>query len=148
MSKKDPVLKPAINTQTAPIKKSSPETVAKPESKPEPKPTPTVKVEPKTKPVKPIEKQDLLFRQNPTHFTLQLMGSHKRDSLTLIQRAHKLTTQSAIIRTQLKGADWYILIYKSFPDKQQARNAAKTLPKALRLTQPWPRRLGELKNLK
>jgi len=102
---------------------------------------------PAPKPIKPVKK-DWFSQQNPEHFTLQLMGSHQRSSLSLVQRAHKLGAQSAIVRTQLKGADWYILIYKSFPDKQQARDAAKALPEPLRLTQPWPRRLGELKNLK
>ncbi len=98
---------------------------------------------------KPVAvKKDWLTQQNPTYFTLQIMGSRKRSSLALVQRAHKLTKQSAIIRTKLKGADWYILIYKSFATKQQAREAAKSLPKALQLTQPWPRPLAELKNLK
>jgi len=106
---------------------------------------------PTTKTVKPVTspvKKDWLARQNKNHFTLQLMGSSTRDSLSLVQRAHKIGSQSAIIRTNLKGKDWYILIYKSYPSKQQARNAANILPKALRLTKPWPKRIGDIKPVK
>jgi len=89
-----------------------------------------------------------LEQQNPQHFTLQLMGSRKRSSLSLVQRAHNITTTSAIIRTQLKGADWYILVHKSFATKQLAREGTKKLPKALLVTQPWPRQIKELQALK
>ncbi len=100
------------------------------------------------KQVKASKKKSWLSQQNPNHFTLQLMGSRKRSSLNLVQRAHKIAAESAIIQTKLKGADWYILIYKSFPSKQQARDAVKKLPRALQLTQPWPRPLKDLKKLK
>ncbi len=124
-----------------------------------PTPPPVPKTEPVVVTEKPIttdsavksaiepEKKDWLSQQKANHFTLQLMGSRKRSSLVLVQRAHKITTESAIIRTQLKGADWFILIYKNFPSKQQARDAVKRLPKALQLTKPWPRPFKGLKNL-
>jgi len=109
------------------------------------KPTASGKTAPK--PVAPIKK-DWLTQQNKNHYTLQIMGSRQRSSLALVQEAHKIGSQSAIIRTDLKGKDWYILVYKSYPTKQQARNAANNLPRALRLTEPWPRRLGDIKSLK
>ena len=145
-----PVAKPPT---TQPVKPSL-VTVPKIATKTKPTVIPAAKVLPikkqtvATKPAKPAVKKDWLSQQNPKHFTLQLMGSRKRSSLSLVQRAHKIAAESAIIRTKLKGADWYILIYKSFPSKQQARDAAKKLPKALQLTQPWPRPLKGLKNLK
>jgi len=120
--------KPAVNIK--------PITSEKPASKPVPTKKPT-----------PINK-DWLTQQNKNHFTLQIMGSRQRSSLALVQKAHKIGSQSAIIRTDLKGKDWYILVYKSYPTKQQARNAANNLPRALRLTEPWPRRLGDIKSLK
>lgn len=95
-----------------------------------------------------LVKKGWLAQQNKNHFTLQIMGSRQRGSLALVQKAHKIGSQSAIIRTDLKGKDWYILVYKSYPTKQQARNAANILPRALRLTQPWPRRIGDIKSLK
>jgi len=122
--------------------------IATPSTKPEPSTEPTPSIPSSPKVAKPLAEQNWLSQQNPDHFTLQLMGSRKLSSLNLVQRAHKLTSQSAIIRTELKGDAWYILVYKSFPSKQQARDGAKALPKALKLTQPWPRRLGELQNIK
>jgi len=127
-----------------------------PKSKPAIKPTPvaTVKAKitkttPSISAPKPVAvKKDWLTQQNPAYFTLQIMGSRQRNSLTLVQRTHKLAKQSAIVRTKLKGADWYILIYRSFATKRQAREAVKSLPKALQLAQPWPRQLAEIKNLK
>jgi len=112
------------------------------------KPVPVVAEKIIPKPVQATSKKDWLSQQDPEHFTLQLMGSRKLDSLTLVQRAHKITAESAIVRTQLKGSDWYILVYKSFPSKQQARDAINTLPKGLQITQPWPRPLKDLKKLK
>jgi len=116
------------------------------------KPKPTVKTVIAEKPVKkpsPIAaKKDWLSQQNKNHYTLQIMGSRQRNSLSSVQRNHKIGSQSAIVRTKLKGQDWYILIYKSYPTKQQARNAANILPKSLRRTQPWPRRFGDIKSVK
>lgn len=116
------------------------------------KPTTATKPVVKKKPIaieKPAPvKKDWLAQQNNNHFTLQIMGSRQRSSLALVQKAHKIGSQSAIIRTDLKGKDWYILVYKSYPTKQQARNAANILPRSLRLTEPWPRRFGDIKSLK
>ena len=125
------------------VKKPIPE---KPATKPVIAKKPITK-KPATKTVTPVKK-DWLAQQNKNHFTLQLMGSSTRNSLSLVQRAHKIGSQSAIIRTNLKGKDWYILVYKSYPSKQQARNAANILPKALRLTKPWPKRIGDIKPVK
>lgn len=136
--------KPAVNVKptTKSVVTKKPGTVEKLAATAKPGPKPVV-------PKKPAPvKKDWLARQNKNYFTLQLMGSGQRSSLTLVQKAHKIGSQSAIIRTDLKGKDWYILVYKAYPTKQQARNAANILPKALRLTQPWPRRLGDIKPLK
>ena len=136
-----PLAKPVVvakkpTTAAKPVITKKPIAIEKPAPKPvvSKKPTPV--------------KKDWLAQQNKNHFTLQIMGSRQRSSLALVQKAHKIAPQSAIIRTDLKGKDWYILIYKSYPTKQQARNAANNLPRALRLTQPWPRRLGDIKSLK
>ena len=100
-----------------------------------------------TTPAASVQK-DWLSLQNKNHFTLQLMGSGQRSPLVIVQNKHKIGSQSAIIRTKRNDKDWYILVYKAYPTKQQARNAANILPKALRLTQPWPRRLSDIKSAK
>ncbi|MCK4744329.1 MAG: AAA family ATPase [Sulfuriflexus sp.] len=142
--------KPTTTTKTVITKK--PAAITKPTSKPVVATKPATKSVVTKKPAattKPTPiKKDWLTQQNKNHFTLQIMGSGKRSSLALVQKAHKIGSQSAIIRTDLKGKDWFILIYKAYPTKQQARNAANILPSALRLTKPWPRRLGDIKSLK
>jgi len=171
VAKKEPEAKLAPAIKPAPVAKPvpeiKPETVIqkKPEAKPVPavkpapvtkpvpeiKPAPVAKKEPKIKPVpvaKPVVKKDWLEQQNPTYFTLQLMGSRQRTSLATVQNAYKIASQSAIIKTNLNGKPWYILVYNSYKTKQQARDGAKKLPKPLQLTQPWPRLIGELKTLK
>jgi len=95
----------------------------------------------------PVTKKDWLSKQNPAHFTLQIMGSRKHAAVELVQRAHKIETNSAIVRTSLKGSDWFILVYNSYPTKDAARAATSKLPKALQITRPWPRKIKEIQSL-
>jgi len=146
-----PTTKPLADEKTANPKNTvaTPKPVVEPTTQPSIAPKPTVIAKPIDKPVPtptPITvKKDWLSQQNKNHYTLQIMGSSQRNSLLTVQRNHKINTQSAIIRTKLKGKDWYVLVYKSYPTKQQARNAANILPKSLRRTQPWPRRFSDIK---
>ena len=107
------------------------------------KATPPIVDTSKTKPAV----KDWLSQQNPAHFTLQIMGSRKRTAVALVQRAHKIDKNSAIVRTSLKGSDWFILVYNNYPTKKAARAATSKLPRALQLTRPWPRKVKDIQSL-
>ena len=94
------------------------------------------------------EVRDWISRQNPRHFTLQLMGSHERRSINLVMNSHRLSPeQAAVLHTQLNNKDWYILVYGSYSTREKARAAIGSLPKGLQLTKPWPRLINDIQLL-
>ncbi|MDT8403156.1 AAA family ATPase [Sulfuriflexus sp.] len=141
-----PVPQPATPTPApaAPTGKDEP---AKRAAAPVPAKTDTPASKPAPVADKP-EVRDWLSRQNPRHFTLQLMGSHERRSINLVMSSHRLSPeQAAILHTQLNNKDWYILVYGSYSTRDQARAAISSLPKGLQLTKPWPRLIGDIQLL-
>jgi DamX protein len=90
-----------------------------------------------------------ISRQNPEHFTLQVMGSHERLAITRVMHDHKLSPDKAtVLHTRLNNKDWFILVYGSYSTPDKARTAVRTLPKDLQLTRPWPRQIGDIKLVK
>ena len=88
-------------------------------------------------------------RQNPRHFTLQIMGSHERASISKVSHAHKLSTnKAAVLHTRLNNKDWFILVYGSYSTREKARASVASLPKGLQITKPWPRQIGDIKLVK
>ena len=144
----DPVANKAPSEPVQPPQQpAEPEIAVKADTSASDKPVAELPKQPEPTPItKPIAKS-WLAQQNPTHFTLQIMGSRKRSAVALVQRAHKIGDNSAIISTKLKGADWFVLVYNSFPDKDSARAATAKLPQALRITRPWPRKIADIQAL-
>jgi len=101
---------------------------------------PTVKKNPITTPA--ATTANWLAKQNPKHFTLQLMGSRSKTAVSKLLRASKLDNRANIIRTQLKNDDWFILVYNHYPTIEQARAAIRTLPKVIQKSKPWPRQIS------
>lgn len=90
-----------------------------------------------------------IARQNPQHFTLQIMGSHEQASIAKVIHARKLSTnKAAILHTRLNSKDWFILVYGSYSSREKARASVASLPKALQITKPWPRQIGNIKLVK
>lgn len=137
-----------IATASAP---SEPKSEEKPEAKPAPitPPAKTVSNKPVTATVAKSTSGDWLASQNPRYFTLQIMGSHENASISKVARAHKLEPdKTGIIHTTLNNKDWFILVYGSYKTRDQARAAVATLPKGLQITKPWPRLIGDIKQVK
>lgn len=137
-----------VATTSVPVE---PKSAAKPEAKPVATTTPvkTINAEPATAVVTKSSSADWLASQNPRHFTLQIMGSHERASISRVLRAHKLEPGKAgIIHTRLNNKDWFILVYGSYSSRDKARAAVSTLPKGLQITKPWPRLIGDIKQVK
>ncbi|HFE37591.1 MAG TPA: hypothetical protein ENK06_04100 [Gammaproteobacteria bacterium] len=78
-------------------------------------------------------------KQNPKHFTLQLIsGANKAATVKFIKK-HKLEKDAATLHSIYKGRDWYSVIYKAFSTKKAARQARNALPRSIRKTKPWIR---------
>lgn len=75
----------------------------------------------------------------PTGFTMQLLGSHKEESIKKILDKLPGDSKPMYFQKTHKGAPWYVLIYGNYPDRDAANAAATTLPKALKGFKPWVR---------
>jgi DamX protein len=75
----------------------------------------------------------------PTDFTMQLLGSHKEESIKKILDKLPGDSQPMYFQKTHKGAPWYVLIYGDYPDRAAANAATTTLPRVLRSFKPWVR---------
>lgn len=147
-------IKPVVENQSVVPKKptvSKPTTIDKTKTVIAAKPLITKPTEKST--VKPAVTKTVtrnwISQQNPKHFTLQVMGSHERSSITTVMHAHKLSSEkAAVLHTRLNNKDWFILVYGNYSNRDKARAAVRTLPRGLQITKPWPRQIGDIKLVK
>ena len=85
-----------------------------------------------------------LWSQDPSHYTLQLLGGRTEAGIRQFIRQHKLEGQTVYYRTTRNGRPWYVLVYHSYPDRKAARAAIGKLPPALRKTRPWARSFASI----
>jgi DamX protein len=137
-----PVAEKPVEKNTTP---AAPRPVVTPVLRTDKKTSPAPAKPVSTKPAPRTVAEDWLTQQNKNYFTLQLTGSHSRDSVDAFRRKHKLSGQVAIVKTLHQGNEWYVLVYGSYSSKDKARAAIPKLPASLRESSPWPRRIGDLK---
>ncbi len=85
-----------------------------------------------------------LRRQNPRHYTLQLLAGTEKRSIEAFLRQHGPADGAVYFRTRRGGKDWYALIYNSYPTKSAALAALERLPSAWRKHRPWMRSFGSI----
>jgi len=74
-----------------------------------------------------------------TDFTMQLLGSHKEESIQKILDKLPGESKSMYFQKTRQGAPWYVLIYGNYPDRDSANAATSTLPNELKGFKPWVR---------
>ncbi len=89
-------------------------------------------------------KENWLMAQTPTAFTLQLLGTSKRQALLAFMGRHELQGQAAYFTSEHAGQPWYTLVYGIYQDRASAQAALATLPSALRSLHPWIRSLSSI----
>lgn len=92
----------------------------------------------------PGHRTDWILKQNPEHYTLQLVAGNNIKTLRTFIELHSLTEPLAIYRSTRKNKPWFGLIHGSFPNIRQANDARDRLSKTLRQTKPWVRQLSPL----
>jgi DamX protein len=92
----------------------------------------------------PGYRENWILKQNPAHYTLQLVAGKNVDTLRQFIQEHALSESIALYRSTRKNQPWYGLVYRTFPSKQAAIDARSHLPKSLQRTKPWIRKLGAL----
>jgi len=86
--------------------------------------------------------QNWIKQQNKKHFTLQLLGTHNKNTLPSYIKKYSLKNDAATFKTQRNGKDWFTLIYGFYPTKSAAQAAAKQLPKGV--AKPWVRSFASI----
>ena len=102
--------------------------------------TPAAKLE--TKIINGLYGQNWIKQQNKNHFTLQLLGTHNKNTLPSYIKKYSLKNDAATFKTQRNGKDWYTLIYGFYPTKSAAQAAAIQLPKGV--AKPWVRSFASI----
>ena len=83
-------------------------------------------------------------RQNPEHYTLQLMTLSRRQGGVALIGRQRDGSEYAIYPIQRQGRDLHVLVYGVFSSSQAARERADNLSGELAEIQPWVRRFGTI----
>ncbi len=94
-----------------------------------------------------IRREAWLRRQDPNHYTVQLMGSSREADIATFVRRHRLKGELAYFRGLSQGKDWYSLVAGVYPDFQAANRAAAQLARKVPGISPWVRRIGNIRIL-
>ena len=86
-----------------------------------------------------------LDKQDPSHFSLQLIGVSKKTSALAYIKQYKIDDMAHAIESTRKNKPWYSIVYGSFPTRGDAQKAIKTLPSDLQKTKPWIRTIASIK---
>ena len=85
-----------------------------------------------------------LYAQDKSAWTLQLLGAGRESSVADYIRQHRLENQAHYVISRRQGKAWYSLVYGLYSSRAEARAQAARLPRALRGSEPWIRRLGDI----
>ncbi len=87
-----------------------------------------------------------LMRQDPHHYTVQVIVVRRRDALPRLLQRHRWAAPVAWFPVTGKRdrETLYALVYGVYPSREAAVRAAVTLPRALRSTRPWVRSLASV----
>jgi len=116
---------------------------SKPKAKPKPAPKKIIKTIPAN--AKGPADQAWLWSQDPSNFTLQLLGARQSDSVKrFLRKYNDLSGKAVYFHTRHDTRDWYTVVYGVYADRAQATKAIKRLPKELQTASPWIRSFGSI----
>ncbi|EHD19844.1 MULTISPECIES: SPOR domain-containing protein [Brenneria] len=79
-----------------------------------------------------------------SHFTLQLSGASRSDTLKAYARQHNLA-HSWVYETKRDGKSWYVLVTGVYASAAEARQAIATLPADVQAKKPWVKPIRQVK---
>ena len=91
-----------------------------------------------------LQDEAWLLGQDPSHYTVQLTGTHDRDAALSFVRTHALEDKAAWFRTRHKDRDWYVVVTGVYSEREQAQAAIRTLPAGLKQQGPWARTFASI----
>jgi type II secretory pathway predicted ATPase ExeA len=145
VSKKTATINKSPEESTMPDTNPSPRSILIIKSKRTPGESP-LKSMPILKTKKQIYREKWLLVQNPTFFTVQIIGVRKEKSLLDFVESHFLRNQSpmAYFQTEYKGDAWYPLLFGIFSSQKNASQAIKELPEEIQKLSPWIRKVSSV----
>ena len=93
-----------------------------------------------------IENKYWIQKQNPQHFTLQLLGSYNKAGIIRFVKQHKLAQPIAWYETTRQGKSWHVLLQGNYKDKLAAKAAIKKSPTQYKRVKPWVRPFSQLQS--
>ncbi len=88
--------------------------------------------------------QAWLWSQDPSKYTLQLLGTQNVDKLKQFIQQHQLRGKVVYYHTRRDNQDWYALVYGVYPKNTDARSAVQALPPKLKKLSPWVRNFSAI----
>ena len=101
----------------------------------------------KSKKSKGIHREGWLLAQNPSYYTIQLVGLQNEKSIHKFVKKYKLFNQVAYYKTLYRKKDWYPLLYGVYPTRKEASSAIKKMPQELRKFSPWIRSFSSIQQI-
>jgi septal ring-binding cell division protein DamX len=85
-----------------------------------------------------------LWSRNPVHYTVQLMSDNQIETLRTFVARERPAGPLAIVRVNLKGKAWYLLLAGDHASEEKATQAILALPEEVSGAGPWPRSFASL----
>lgn len=87
------------------------------------------------------KEEEHLLSSNKSHYTLQLLGARKPESIKAFIQKHALNDKAYSFKTTRAGKDWYVVVYGDYPSAKEAKAAIDGIPDSLKKDnlQPWVR---------
>ena len=94
-------------------------------------------------------REEWLLAQQPTSYTLQIVGLRSEEGVKKFLNKHQLWLSSnvAYFRTMKDDTPWFSVVFGVYPDSKSAMAAVNTLPKALQQSDVWPRSFKSIRQL-
>ena len=95
-----------------------------------------------------IHPKTWILTQNPTHYTIQIIGLSKKSSLENLIKSHENLAPFATYTLQRNNKPLHILIQGVYPNVEDARKAKANFPKAIQNPKElWIRKFQKIQEL-
>lgn len=95
---------------------------------------------------KGIYRESWILAQNPSYYTIQILGVRYEKAVLKFVEKHRLWNQAAYFQSNYKGKNWFSLLYGLYPTRKEALLAKKKLPEEIRKLSPWIRKMSSVHN--
>jgi type II secretory pathway predicted ATPase ExeA len=96
---------------------------------------------------KKINRENWILAQNPSFYTIQLIGLQNTTAIYTFVKKYELFYNVAYYKTLYHKKDWYPLLYGVYPTRKEALAAMKNLPPEIGKFSPWIRTFSSIQQI-